>query len=257
MTRKTPILRIALVAAFSALVLVLVPVALAGHGGGGGAGPSSKCTRNAPGVSVDNNWAWGAPGSWGLAGQQLTYSIRVTNYDIGCASSSFALSISEPSGFSVSIPTSTITVKSSSSAYLTAFVTSPSPITDGDYPLTVTAQRAGTSNSTGSYTSYYKVYSSDTAAPTLFFPNPGNGQTISGNSYNVVVSSSDDHEVRRIDLYLDNVYTSTSLCDDVTYTCHLSYSWSLRGVQGQHTATFRSYDWLGNIGELTVTFTVS
>jgi hypothetical protein len=252
-TRKTPAVRIAFAAAFLVLALALVPVALAGKGKpGGGGGGGGTCTQNAPTVSVENNWEWGATGSWGLPGQQLAYDIAVTNNDVGCGSSAFTVSLSAPSGFSVSLPTNSITVSSTSIGYLWVYVTSPSVIADGDYPLTVTVQRGG---ATASSSTYYKVYSADTTAPTLFWANPGNGTTISGKSYNVTVSSSDDHAVKSIDLYIDNVYVSTKACDDLTYICQLNYNWAARA--GQHTATFKSTDWMGNVGVLTVTFTVS
>jgi hypothetical protein len=238
------------------LALILVPAALAAKGGHGGGNGGGTCTQKTPGIAIDNNWQWGQSGSWGLPGQTLTYAINVINYDIGCGSSTFNVSVSAPNGFSVSIPTS-ITLQSSSSTYVFAKVTSPSVIADGDYPLTVAVQRSGTSNSTASATSYYKVYSTDTVAPLLYWPNPADGTTISGGSYQAIVSSSDDHAVSKIELYIDNVYRSTALCDDIAYECQLVYKLSLSGLQGQHTATFKSYDWMGNVGVLTSTFTVS
>ena len=54
-----------------------------------------------------------------------------------------------------------------------------------------------------------------------------------------------------------NGHRSTSVCQDVAYNCQLTYTWSLRGAQGQHTVTFKSYDWMGNVGVLTATVTVS
>jgi hypothetical protein len=33
----------------------------------------------------------------------------------------------------------------------------------------------------------------------------------------------------------------------VSYECQLSYKWSIRRVHGQHTATFTSTDWIGNV----------
>ncbi len=60
------------------------------------------------------------------------------------------------------------------------------------------------STQTASSTSWYKVYSSDTVAPTLYWPSPGDGTTITGSSYNVAVSSNDDRAVKKIELYLDN-----------------------------------------------------
>jgi Bacterial Ig domain len=244
--------RVAHVATILALVLALVaPAAIAAKGGNHGGGGKS-CTPKTPAVVVDNNWAWGSPGSYGIAGQELTYAIDVVNYDVGCASSSFVVGVSAPDGFSVSLPTSSISLKSASSGYLWAQVTSPSASTDGDYPLTVTVQRG---TQTASTTSWYKVYSSDTVAPTLYWPSPGDGATISGRSYNVAVSSTDNRAVKKIDLYLDNVFVSTKACDNVSYSCQLNYSWPTS--LGQHTATFKSYDWMGNVGVQTTTFTVN
>jgi Bacterial Ig domain len=245
--------RVAHAAQIGALVLALAlaPAGVAAKGGGG----KGNCTRYAPGVSVDNNFGWSQWGSWGMPGQQLKYAIKVRNYDVGCSSSSFTVSISTPSGFSVSLPTSTISLKSYTSGYLWANVTSPTAIADGDYPLTVTVTRAGTSE-TASFTSYYKVYSSDTTAPRLFWANPGTGQTISGSSVNVTVSSSDDHAVQKIELYMDGAYMSTTTCDNISYTCQLSYQW--RGAAaGEHTLTFKATDWTGNEGSQAVTFTVA
>jgi hypothetical protein len=70
----------------------------------------------------------------------------------------------------------------------------------GGRNATVTITRAATSSPSSSYTSYYKVYSrsSDSTAPTLFWNNPAEGQTITGRSFTVTVSSSDDHAVMQI-----------------------------------------------------------
>jgi hypothetical protein len=249
MTRKAAA-RFVLVLA--ALPLALVPPAVAGAGGKPGGG-GKTCTRNAPDVAVQNNWAWGASGSWGLPGQQIAYEVLIHNNDSGCRSSTFTFGATAPSGFSVSIPTTAVSLGSTSYAYLWVHVTSPSAAVDGDYALTLTAQR--TNGPSGSAATVYKVYTSDTNPPTLFLPNPGDGTTISGRSYNVTVSSSDDHAVKKIDLYLDGAYVTTTTCDDITYICHLDYSWSPR--TGKHSATFKSYDWTGRFGTLTTSFTVS
>jgi hypothetical protein len=115
-------------------------------------------------------------------------------------------------------------------------------------------QRRG-SDPRASTTNYYKVYSSDTVAPTFYWASPGDGTTISGRSYSVSVSSTDDHAVKKIDLYMDNIYTSMATCNDISYSCQLTYNWPTSA--GQHTATFRSYDWMGNVGESTVSFTAT
>jgi Bacterial Ig domain/NPCBM-associated, NEW3 domain of alpha-galactosidase len=257
-TRKNIDPRIAVTALAGLIALALVPVALAGKPGGGGGGGGSHggggtCTQNVPTVQTDNTWSWGQSGSWGTPGQQLTYSIQIINNDSGCSSSSFTMSISAPSGFTVSVPTSTISISAAHNGYLTAYVTSPAGTADGDYPLTITVNR--TSGPSGSTTSLYKVYSSDTTAPTLGLPNPGNGNALTGSSYNFTATSYDDHAVKYMELWVDGKLLNTTTCTDVTYSCQL---WTPEPLSaGSHSATFKSYDWFGNVSTLTVNYTVS
>jgi hypothetical protein len=242
-----------IVVAMGAMLALAAPAALAA--GSNDTKGSGGCKQYAPRLSIDNTWAWAAAGSWGLPGQQVMYAIDVFNNDVGCASSSFVVTMSAPSGFAVSIPVSTITLKSASTGYVWGYVTSPTSIADGDNVLSASVARAGVSSDPS--TSYYKVYSSDTVAPTLFWENPWDGATISGRSYSVGVASSDDHAVKQIDLYIDNVYTSTSVCDGISSTCMISYSWAIRRLHGQHVVTFKSTDWMGNVGVLDATVTVN
>jgi hypothetical protein len=280
--RNAPIRRIPLAIVFVALVVAVgvAPTALADKGGkgggksGGSAGntptksepasssrpPAGSTCGSLPRASITNTWAWGASGSWGFPGQQLAYHILVFNDDVNCGSSTYAVSLSAPDGFAVSVPQTAITLSSASSGYLWAYVTSPQGVADGSYPLTLTVTRAGTTSPAGTSTSYYKLYSSDVTPPRLYYPNPWDGATISGRSYSVGVASNDDHAVKRIELYIDRSDgppTSSSSCDNISYECRLSYSWAIRRVHGQHTVTFKSYDWMGNVGSLTTTFTVN
>jgi hypothetical protein len=249
--------RIAHAARIGALVLALtlVPAALAAKGGDGGGGATSSCTASAPRASIDNTWAWASPGSWGLPGQQLKYAIDVFNNDVGCGSSTFTVRFSAPDGFSVSMPSSTITLNSASTGYAWAYVTSPASAADGSYPLTATVERA--SSASAGATSSYKVYSSDTVAPKLYWTNPSDGGALSGRSAYVGFASSDDHAVKQLDLYVDGASMASKLCDNVSYDCQLSYKWSLRRVHGTHTATYTSTDWMGNVASQTATFTVN
>jgi hypothetical protein len=246
--------RLVTLLAMAALLIIASPAAMAGGNHNGGSG---KCTQNTPRVSIDNTWAWAAPGSYGLPGQTLMYALDVFNNDTGCSSSSFTVSMSGPPEFSVSIPVSTITLSSASTRYVWAYVTSPSSIADSDYALTATVTRTGSSDSGEPSASWYKVYSTDAQVPSLYWENPWDGATLSGRSYSVGVASSDDHAVKQIDLYIDDVYTSTSVCDDISATCLLSYKWSIRRVHGSHMVTFKSIDWMGNVGVLDATVTVN
>lgn len=118
----------------------------------------------------------------------------IINNDSGCSSSTFSLSISALNGFSVSVPTSSISISAARNGYLTAYVTSPAGAADGDYPLTISVSRS--SGPSGSTTTYYKVYSSDTTAPIVGLPNPGDGNALTGRSYNFSATSRDDHVVK-------------------------------------------------------------
>jgi hypothetical protein len=247
-----------------ALMIIALPAMAAkggnggkGHGGGGSGGSGgTSCTQSAPRTSIDNTWAWGSPGSWGTPGQKLTYAIDVFNNDVGCGSTSFTVDVSAPDGFTVSIPTNTITLASASTGYLWAQVTSPGSAADGNYQLTSSIQRAGGS-AVASGTSYYKVYSSDNVVPKIFWENPTDGGAVSGSPVYVGFTSSDDHAVKRVDVSVDGVAKASTVCDNIASDCQVSYAWSTRGVSGQHTATFKSTDWMGNVASETVTFTVN
>ncbi len=220
-----------------------------------GQGGNTTCTPSAPRASIDNTWAWASPGSWGMPGQELKYAIDVFNDDVGCGSSTFFVTFSAPNGFSISMPSGTITLNSSSTGYAWASVTSPASAADGNYPLTATVERAGFSSPAA--TSSYKVYSSDTVPPKLYWENPTDGGTLSGRTTYVGFTSSDDHAVRKLNLAIDGVQVGRVLCDNISSDCQVSYKWSIRRVHGQHTATFTSTDWMGNVATQMATFTVS
>jgi hypothetical protein len=223
-----------------------------GHGGSGSTGGS--CTASAPRVSIDNTYAWASKGSWGMPGQKLSYAIDVFNNDLGCGSSTFAVDLAAPDGFAVSMPTSTITLGSASTGYVWAYVTSPSSAADGDYALNAAVKRG--SDLGGGDKSYYKVYSSDTTPPKLYWENPTDGSTVSGRSLNIGFASNDDHAVKTVEILLDGNVVDSMSCDNVASDCQISYTWSIGRASGQHTATFRSTDWMGNVASDKATFTV-
>jgi hypothetical protein len=246
---------VAAIAAVAAVLLVAPAVAAKGHGG-----TTSSCTPNAPGVAVQNNMGWNQTGSWGLQGQTLGFQVLVSDSDAGCGSTTFQLNVTAPSGFTVSVPTSSFTLKAGSSTYLWAYVTSPDLAADGAYPVTVSVTRSSSGTSapplSASQVTTYDVYSGDSTAPTLWYNNPADGEVLSGSSYTFAIWAKDDHAVQKIELYIDGTYKTTVTCTDVSYTCGLNYKWSLNGEKGTHTATFKAYDWSGNVGTLPVSFTV-
>ena len=239
---------------FIALGLVTLVAVVAGPAAAGGKPGGGVCTPAAPHASIANNYAWGEKGSWGTPGEELNYAINVTNMDLGCGSSTFALSMTVPNGFTVSVPSS-VAVASASSQYVWARVTSPVGASDGDYPLSVSVERGGTTSPEAQ--SWYKVYSSDTTGPELYWLNPSDGGAVSGRTTYVGFSSTDDHKVRQLRVFLDGALVASRTCDGITYDCQVSYKWSIRRVRGQHTATFESTDGMGNVSSQTTTFTVN
>jgi hypothetical protein len=244
-----------LIAVVSLIAILIVSPSIAAARPSSG---SSGCVQSAPRAAIDNNWAWGSSGSWGMPGQQLRYAIDVFNNDVGCGSTTFVVTLSAPSGFSVSAPTNMISLASASTGYVFMDVSSPTTIADGDYSLTVSVGRGGTGASVQSGSSFYKVYSSDAVAPQLYWIYPGDGTAITGRSTYVSIAANDDHAVRRVDLSIDGVPTATTgTCDNTSYECGLSYKWSIRRVHGTHTATFTATDWMGNVATQSATFTVN
>ncbi|SDS39385.1 Ig-like domain-containing protein [Pseudomonas oryzae] len=102
---------------------------------GASSGSGQTCTRSAPTVSL-------SPGqsSWLTAGSSYTYTVSVTNKDSsGCASSSFSLAASKPSGWSASLGSASLSLAPGASASTTLKVTSPITATDGFYTIGASA----------------------------------------------------------------------------------------------------------------------
>jgi hypothetical protein len=236
-----------------AISLVALVAVVAGPAIAGGK-QALSCTRGDARASIDNTYAWGAKGAWGMPGETLTFAVNIFNMDSGCGSSTFEVTMSAPGGFAVSMPPS-VTVGSASSTYAWAQVTSPAGAADGDYPLVVSVQRQGIAGQAGQ--SSYKVYSSDSSGPELNWINPSDGGALSGRTAYVGFSSKDDHAVRRLRVILDGTVVATKLCDGVTFDCQVSYKWTIRRVRGQHFATFESVDAMGNLSTSTSTFSVN
>ena len=256
-SRTTRAVKRGLQAATEAGLIVLLTFGLiagsafAGKVGGG-------CSPAAPRVAIENTYAWSSWGSYGMPGQTLQFQLSVSNYDDGCRASTFVAEVTAPDGFNVSLPTDAVSLRSGRTAYLSAWITSPEGAANGDYAIQATATRtAGTSDATAasdSFTSSYMVYSSDDAAPDLFWASPGDGSSINGRSFNISVTARDNRAVKRVDLFLDDVLVSTVDCDGIAFSCQLVHAWSTS--PGSHVATFKARDWMGNVSERTSAFTV-
>lgn len=127
--------------------------------------PDAPCVRAAPSVAISPASQAGTPG------QQLAYSVSVTNRDSGsCGSSTFSLSGTVPAGFSQSLSVPSLTLPAGASGSAGLLVSSASTSSGGSYSLSARATDMADATRTGSAGATYLVNAPDTVAPSA----PGN-----------------------------------------------------------------------------------
>ncbi|HXW60271.1 MAG TPA: NEW3 domain-containing protein, partial [Myxococcota bacterium] len=119
---------------------------------GGSAPPPPTCTPASPTLTL-------SPSSQqGDAGSALSYSLTVTNNDSSaCASSTFDLSATVPSGFSQSLNQASLTIAPNESAQATIAVTSSASSPAGSYDFSVSGVNSQNSSYSGSASAAYVV----------------------------------------------------------------------------------------------------
>lgn len=122
----------------------------------------TACTRGSPRVALSPSSQSAAPG------QGLTYVGTVTNTDgSGCASSTFSLSGSVPSGWLSSLGSGSVTLSPGNSVQVQFSVTSPGTAAAATYGVRMDAVHGSDAARTGSAAGTYQVVSTaDTTAPT-------------------------------------------------------------------------------------------
>ena len=185
------------------------------------------CTRADPSVSLTPSSQTGDPG------QQLTYTITVTNNDnSACGASTFNLSNSCPSGWTCSRSASSLSISpgSQSTAYL--YVTSASGVSAGNYTVSATATNSGATSYTGTGNATYAVAINNPPTCSSIGANP-----VSGNvPLNVIFTgagSDSDGSIAYCQWDFD--YNINPGWDDITSasndTCDsIGYSYSSAGI---------------------------
>ena len=140
------------------------------------------------------------------------------------------------------------------SGYLWVYATSPGTAADGDYPLTATVvRRRGVS--VGTRRQAPPSATTRCTRPTASLRRSSGRIPATGRQSPAAPTTWLSHRATtmRSRRSISTSTMCTSLrCSATTppYTCQLNYSWSLGGATGQHTATFKSYDWMDNVGVL-------
>ena len=88
-------------------------------------------------------------------------------------------------------------------------------------------------------------------APVVTITNPTDGQTVSG-TVTIQVDASDDNGISKVEIYIDNVFTSTLT------TAPYSYQWNTTtAANGSHTLRTTAYDTADQTADDQVSVTVN
>jgi hypothetical protein len=174
--------------------------------------PTPTCTRNNPSISISPTQ------QWGIAGQELTYSITLRNNDsLDCTSSTFRVDKALPAGFTQNTDIST-TLAPGTSFMRNVIITSPITSMDGIYSFTQKVVNTASTAHTATDSANYNVFTPDSNPPQITITGLTDGQTV-GSKGNLKVSAtaSDPSGIARIEVYLNNnllkVCTNVNKCD--------------------------------------------
>jgi hypothetical protein len=228
----------------------------------------ATCIPDQPVARFQNTYKWASWGTNAKAGERVGYLASVTNFDQNCGTSTFNITVTAPDGFLVENAIQTVTLDSGTNRdYSTinkdfeVYITSPAGLGDGDYPITITATKQdGTTNKSATdATSYYKVYSVDTTAPTMMWKSDLNGKTVSVSDRTLQIShnSTDNKRVKQVQILIDgSVVASRDCTTHVGYSCDTRYDLDLRKNKGVHNLVLSATDFSGNTLKNEQTFTV-
>lgn len=92
----------------------------------------------------------------------------------------------------------------------------------------------------------------DTVSPIVTITAPANNSTISGATVNFSATASDNNQVTKIELYIDNVLLHTVFTGTSNYTLNTTTF-----SNGSHTLSAKAYDAANNIGTTSITVNIS
>ncbi|MGH6934249.1 MAG: NEW3 domain-containing protein, partial [Dongiaceae bacterium] len=119
------------------------------------------CARAYPTVSVTPDQS-----QWMPPGTAVIYDVSVTNNDgSGCASSTFNLTATMPSGWTAAYGVAALNLAAGASGTTTLQITSPGSAADGFYDFTATARNSGATTYSGSDTATYVVSAAPPNSP--------------------------------------------------------------------------------------------
>ncbi len=197
------------------------------------------CTQRSPLVTI-------TPGSQsGQGSGNATYSVSVENTNsASCEPAMIALSSILPIGWNGVFSPNSATLQSGATATTSLVVSPLSGTGDGSYPFTVKGTWNGLEGSAGAT---YIVYSADITAPVVQIAQPLDGAILTGQSYTLSATASDNVGVKKVEFYLDDALIGSDT------SAPYSYRFQHRKITGgSHTITAKAYDARGNSGTASV-----
>lgn len=201
---------------------------------------ATSCTRAAPSLAL-------SPSSQsGKAGNTLNYGVSIVNRDSsGCASSTFYLSRSLPSGWAGSVSPGTITLAPGQSGSATLAVTSPSSAMAGTYAVSAMTSDSATSSHSASAGGSYLI-ANDTQAPTA--PS-GLTASIKGKQVSLAWKAATDN----VGVTSYRIWRNGA---NIASVSGISYSENLSAA-GSYTYSVTAYDAAGNVSAFSNAASVS
>lgn len=219
------------------------------------------CQPREPRVRISALYAWNSDGLWATPGMPRNFPMGIVNND--CKQQTYTVSVQVPDGFTATLDKTEVTLDAYGSSKLIPSTTvnlnvsSQSSIADGDYPIIVTITSTTDPLMTASDTSYYKVYSSDTAAPRFGITNPF-GTIKASKRTNVIANVYDDHILKLVEFYIDGRLVYSHDCTEETlYFCQPYFVWDSTKAVGDHTVLYKATDLFNNTSSTSVNFTVT
>ncbi|MBB1061460.1 NEW3 domain-containing protein, partial [Marilutibacter spongiae] len=186
----------------------------------GGGTPTPSCSRNAPSLALGGSTAAVA------AGSTVSYTVTLSNQDSSaCASTTFNLARSVPSGWTGTLGKSTLTLAPGASASTTLSVVSPASATQGGYGVGVGIGSANGSIHTRNASTTYNV-----AAPAATCTRAAPSFSLSGPSGGVAAGST-------VRYTLNVTNRDSSACTSTSFNLARSVPGGWTGTLSKSTAT--------------------
>lgn len=229
----------------------------------------SDCEVNDPHISISNTYGWAQWGQWALPGDTVNYSVLFENRDVGakCDSTQFIVTPVLPSGFVVEEESKVVESQPIKRAYDTDRqyfrypVVSSSDLPVGDYTIRFNVTRADNPSVVAATdTTLYRAYTEDSVAPEVYIGIPGDGY-VADEKINAWAQVTDNRAMQKSEFYINGeLVEARDAISTVSYRHSLIHSdWDpVRELgPGEYTVTVKGWDRVGNMSEVTETFTVA